>query len=121
MKKLILILIVNSLFMGCSTIYTTQNLSKSSKVHAGMSTDEVMKIMGEPVISELYDNVEEWHYCTTGSRDKFLVIFFVENRVIAKKYYLGKDDVGDCSIFVKTGDYKIPPEVQDILDKKKVK
>jgi len=116
MKKLIFILIVGSLFVGCSLMYTTQNLSNSSKVTAGMLNEDVMKIMGKPVISELYKNVEEWHYCTTGSRDQFLVIFFVENRVFAKKYYLGKADYGDCSIFVKTGDYKIPPEVKAILD-----
>ena len=53
MKKLIFILIVGSLFMGCSIMYTTQNLSKSSKVQTGMTTEEVLEIMGEPVISEL--------------------------------------------------------------------
>ena len=117
MKKLISILLIGSLFMGCSFMYTTQNLSKSSKVQAGMSTDEVLKIMGEPVISELERNVEEWHYCRTGSKDRFLAIFFVDSKLIAKKYYLGKSEVGDCSLFVKTGDYKVPPEVQAILDK----
>ena len=117
MKKLILLLMIGTVFVGCSLMYTTQNLSNSSKVTAGMLNEDVMKIMGKPVISELYNNVEEWHYCTTGERDQFLVIFFVENRVIAKKYYLGKDDYGDCSIFVKTGDYRIPSEVQEILDK----
>jgi len=115
--KLILLLMIGSVFVGCSLMYTTQNLSNSSKVTAGMLNEDVMEIMGKPVITELYNNVEEWHYCTTGVRDQFLVIFFVENRVIAKKYYLGKDDYGDCSIFVKTGDYKIPPEVQELLDK----
>ena len=117
MKKLILILMVGSLFMGCSIMYTTQNLSKSSKVRKGMPTDEVLKIMGEPVMSELDRNVEEWHYCRTGSRDRFLAMFFVDSRLIAKKYYLGKDEEGDCSLFVKTGDYIVPPEVQAILDK----
>ena len=106
-----------SLFMGCSIIYTTQNLSKSSKVREGMPTDEVLKIMGEPVISELDRNVEEWHYCKTGTPDTYLAIFFVDSKLIAKKYYLGKSEVGDCSLFVKTGDYKVPPEVQAILDK----
>ena len=105
-----------SLFMGCF-MYTSQNLSKSSRVQAGMSTDEVLKIMGEPVISELDRNVEEWHYCRTGSKDRFLAMFFVDSRLIAKKYYLGKSEEGDCSLFVKTGDYIVPPEVQAILDK----
>ena len=119
MKKLIFILMVGSLFMGCF-MYTTQNLSKSSKVREGMPTDEVLEIMGEPVISELDRNVEEWHYCKTArlyTKDEFLVVFFVDNKLVAKKYYLGKSEEGDCSLFVKTGDYKIPPEVQEILDK----
>ena len=76
MKKLILILMFGSLFMGCF-MYTTQNLSKSSRVQAGMSTDEVLKIMGEPVISELDRNVEEWHYCKAGMKDRYLAIFFL--------------------------------------------
>ena len=126
MKKLIFILIVGSLFMGCFTadqlssklIFTSQNLSISSKVKAGMTTDEVHDIMGEPVISELDRNVEEWHFCRTGSEDRFLAMFFVDNKLVAKKYYLGKSEFGDCSLFVKTGDYKVPPEVQAILDKK---
>ena len=107
---------IGSLFIGCFTM-TMQNLSQSSKVQAGMTTDGVLKIMGEPVMSELDRNVEEWHYCRTGSRDKFLAIFFVDSRLIAKKYYLGNNEQGDCALFVKTGDYKIPPEVQAILDK----
>ena len=117
MKKLIFILMVGSLFMGCSAIYTTQNLSKSSKVQAGMSTDEVLKIMGEPVISELDRNVEEWHYCKTGFPDTYLAIFFVDNKVSAKTFYTQNVGVGDCSLFVKTGDYKVPPEIQAILEK----
>ena len=107
---------VGCLFMGCSTM-TIQNLSQSSKVKAGMTTDEVRDLMDEPILTELDRNVEEWHYCRTGSRDKFLAMFFVDSRLIAKKYYLGKSEDGDCSLFVKTGDYKVPLEVQAILDK----
>ena len=123
MKKLILLsilLIVGSLFMGCigfNQWLTMQNLSQSSKVKAGMTTDEVRDIIGEPVVTELDRNVEEWHFCRTGSEDRFLAMFFVDNKLVAKKYYLGKSEFGDCSLFVKTGDYKIPPEVQEILDK----
>ena len=106
-----------SLFMGCSIMYTTQNLSKSSKVREGMPTDEVLKIMGEPVISELDRNVEEWHYCKTGSPDTYLAIFFVDNKVSAKTFYTQNVGFGDCSLFVKTGNYKVPLEVQAILDK----
>ena len=121
MKKLIFILIVGCLFIGCAIDkiipFATQDLSLAAKIRAGMTTDEVIEIMGEPIISELDRNVEEWHYCSTGSQDRFLAMFFVDSRLIAKKYYLGKDEDGDCSLFVKTGDYIVPPEVQAILDK----
>ena len=119
MKKLIFILMVGSLFMGCF-MYTTQNLSKSSRVQAGMSTDEVLEIMGEPVISELDRNVEEWHYCKTArlyTKDEFLAVFFVDNKLVAKKFYIAEIEFGDCSLFLKTGDYKVPSEVQAIWDK----
>ena len=117
MKKLIFILMFGSLFLGCF-MYTTQNLSKSSKVQAGMTIEEVLKIIGEPVISELDRNVEEWHYCKTGlPKDKYLAIFFVDNKVSAKTSYTQSVGFGDCSLFVKTGDYKVPPEIQAILEK----
>ena len=107
---------VGSLFMGCIPI-TMQSLSQSSKVKAGMTTDEVRDIMGEPVMTELDRDVEEWHYCRyVINKDRYLAIFFVDNKVIAKTFYTQTED-GDCSLFVKTGDYKVPPEVQAILDK----
>ena len=121
MKKLIFILIVGSLFMGCigfNQWLTMQNLSQSSKVKAGMTTDEVRDIMGEPIVSELDRNVEEWHYCSTGRKDRFLAIFFVDNKLVAKKFYFSKDMAWDeCQSSVKKGDYKVPSEVQAILDK----
>ena len=135
MKKLILLsilLIVGSLFMGCigfNQWLTMQNLSQSSKVKAGMTTDEVRDIMGEPVMTELDRDVEEWHYCRSDSypaKDRFFAIYFVDNKVIAKIFYTRwkssvfdrkLDNFGSCEHFVKTGDYKVPPEVQAILDK----
>ena len=120
---------VGSLFMGCSIMYTTQNLSKSSKVQAGMTTDEIRIIMGEPILTELYSNVEEWHYCRSDwnpPKDRFFLIYFADNKVIAKTFYTrwkanlfnrNPEHFGSCEHFVKTGDYKVPPEVQAILDK----
>ena len=118
MKKLILILMFGGLFIGCSTlIMTYQDLSVSSNVKAGMTTDEVRNILGEPVISELDRNVEEWHYCNTGMKDRYLAIFFVDNKVSAKTSYTQSVGFGDCSLFVKTGDYKVPPEIKALLEK----
>ena len=105
---------------------TMQNLSQSSKVTAGMTTDEVRDKMGdEPIMTELDRNVEEWHYCRSDdfpAKDRFLAIYFVDNKVIAKKFYSREkgstvEVYGSCEHFAKTGDYKVPPEIQAILEK----
>ena len=105
-----------SLFMGCF-MFTQSKLSKSGQLSSGMTTGEVLKIMGEPVILEIDRNVDEWHYCKTGFKDRFLALFFVDNRLAAKTFYIGKVAEGDCSLFVKTWSYKVPSEIQAILDK----
>ena len=117
------------LFMGCgyNINFVTQDLSLAGKIRAGMTTDEVIKIMGEPIISELENNVDEWNYCKTGwllkfEIDTFVALFFVDNKLIAKQYYStsiggGGAGFGSCEKFIKKGDYKVPPEVQVILDK----
>ena len=126
MKKLIFILMIGSLFIGCFTM-TMQNLSQSSKVTAGMTTDEVRDLMGEPILTELDRNVEEWHYCRTGGslrgeRDTFVALFFIDNKLTAKQHYSthyggGDAGFGSCEKFIKKGDYKVPSEVQAIWDK----
>ena len=129
----------SSLFMGCYTMkrllmntnvkekFTTMhNLSLSSKVTGGMTPDEVRDIMmDEPILAELDRNVEEWHYCRSDdfpAKDRFLAIYFVDNKVIAKKFYSREKGstvgvYGSCEHFAKTGDYKVPPEIQAIWDK----
>ena len=110
------------LFIGCAGFndlnWTTQDLYLSAKIRSGMTTDEVLAIMGDPIFSELDRKVEEWHYCTTGSGngDSFVALFFVDNKIIAKKQYKTHEGLGSCEHFVKMGDYKIPSEVQAILN-----
>jgi len=106
-----------------------QNLSQSSKVQAGMTKNEVRDIMDEPILTELDRGVEEWHYCRSDNhppKDRFLAIYFIDNKVIAKIFYtrwksnifdLKFDNMGSCEHFIKTGDYEVPPEVQAILEK----
>ena len=104
-----------SLFMGCFTM-TMQNLSQTSKVQAGMTTDEIRIIMGEPILTELYSNVEEWHNCRSDwnpPKDRFFLIYFADNKVISKTFYtrwkanlfnINPEHFGSCEHFVKTGD-----------------
>ena len=65
---------VGSLFIGCMFIpnystkgFTYQDLSLSEKIRPSMPTEEVIEIMGIPVVSELDRIVETWHYCNTGN------------------------------------------------------
>ncbi len=124
MKKLILILIVGNLFIGCTLVnvpWVIQDLSHTGEIREGMTPDEVLVIMGEPIISELKNNVEEWHYCRTGSmrtlqKDTFVALYFLDNKLIAKEHYITIEGYGSCENFIKTGDYKVPPQVQEIWD-----
>ena len=127
MKKL---LIIALLIVGCAThtkIRTHQDLSLAVRIKAGMTTDEVLEIMGEPILSELDRTIEEWHYCDTAEpnigeiQDTFVALFYVNNKLIAKKYYIARvvdvQRFGTCENFVKMGNYEIPLEIQTILDK----
>ena len=128
MKKL---LIIALLIVGCSTytkIRTHQDLSLAVRIKAGMTTEEVLEIMGEPILSELDRTIEEWHYCDTAEpnigeiQDTFVALFYVNNKLIAKKYYRARvvdvQRFGTCENFVKMGNYEIPIEIQAILDNK---
>ena len=125
MKKLLLIAL---LVVGCGThtiIRTHQDLSLAVKIRAGMTTKEVLEIMGEPILSELDRTIEEWHYCDTAEpnigeiQDTFVALFFVNNKLIAKKYYMARvvdvQRFGTCENFVKMGNYEIPIEIKSML------
>ena len=114
-------LIILLLIVGCGP--TMQNLTPASEVQPNMAKKEVLKIMGEPIISEFSKNVEEWHYCKTDmngiSGDRFVVFFFADGKVITKQYYLvtmkdTKGVTGSCERFIKMGDYRVPDEVKEI-------
>ena len=123
MKKLIFILF-GSLFIACGAFnipFVTQDLSLTGNIRPVMTPDEVIEIMGEPIISELRSTIEEWHYCKTGAliklqKDTFVALYFFENKLIAKEYYVANEGYGSCENFIKTGDYKVPPQVQKIWD-----
>jgi len=46
----------------------------------------------------------------------FLIDKNIVNKIIAKKQYKTHEGLGSCENFVKMGDYKIPQEIQEILD-----
>ena len=130
MKKL-LISISLMLFIGCSyynkILPQPDTTFQIGKINSGMTKEEVIDLLGDPVLSELYYNVDEFHYCKSGRfKDAYVVLFFIDNTLISKEQFFGNmiiDDIdnvkhtGNCENFIKNQDYKIPPEVQAILDK----
>lgn len=85
-----------------------------------MTKDEVVSILGPPVKSDFYKNVEEWHYCKTGiGSDQFLALFFHEGKLLTKRNYAvtindTRGVSGSCENFIKRGNYREPDEVKEI-------
>jgi len=85
-----------------------------------MTKNEVEAIMGQPVKTDFYKNVEEWHYCSTGrGADEHLALFFYDGKLIAKKNYTvtlqdTRGISGSCEKFIKMGNYREPDNVTEI-------
>jgi outer membrane protein assembly factor BamE (lipoprotein component of BamABCDE complex) len=116
MKKIIVVSLVMLLF-SCGT---QQKLLKSFELKTGMTKDQVITIMGNPVKNDFNKNIEEWHYCKTGiSADEFIALFFFEGKLIAKKNYTvtladTRGAGGSCEKFIKLGNYREPDVVTEI-------
>ncbi|MDY4378343.1 hypothetical protein SOV92_10980 [Pectobacterium brasiliense] len=107
------------------SIYTQQDIDKAFGVKSGMSFDEVKDILGIPVKKEISGDVEEWHYCRTGSDvDEYVAIKFESGKVyILEQYTVSYLDIifhhtstpsaetikasgmGDCKLTIRWGSY----------------
>ena len=110
--------------LSLTACYVTQDLSVSYKLNEGMTKSEVEAIMGAPIKSDFYKNVDEWFYCKTGfESDEHLALFFYEGKLIAKKNYtvvaadLGPFTSGSCQKFIKMGNYREPDVVIEIRNR----
>lgn len=103
-----------------TSCWVHQNLSVSYKLSPGMTKVEVEQIMGQPIKSDFSKNVEEWHYCRTGTgSDEFLALFFYEGKLIEKVNYTVKISdtngaTGSCERFIKMGNYRQPDRVIEL-------
>ena len=85
-----------------------------------MTKSEVEEIMGAPAKSDFKRDVEEWHYCRTGSTaDEFLALFFYDGKLIEKLNYTvtladTRGAYGSCEKFIKMGNYREPDRVVEI-------
>ena len=105
MKNIVLLFLLICI-VGCGL---QQKLTLSNRLTSGMSKDEVEKIMGAPVKSDFKKNVEEWHYCRTGTMtDEFLSLFFYDGKLVEKLNYSvtladTRGAYGCCERFIKMG------------------
>jgi len=123
MKKFLSLLFV-PLFFGCGSLFVdpeeTKAFKKNFLVNEGMTKQEVVEIMGNPVASEFSQGVEEFHYCSTGyGSDDYVAFFFKNGKVVSKTTYnVTLSDIGGvtgkCSKFVKRGNYRTPDIVVDL-------
>lgn len=108
---------------GVQNLTVQQDLSISYKLSEGMTKAEVEAIMGAPIKSDFYKNIDEWFYCKTGSGlDEQLALFFHEGKLIAKKNYTvtiadAGGATGSCEKFIKMGNYREPEVVLEIRNR----
>ena len=117
MKNILTITILSIFITSCGL---QQNLAVSYALSPGMTKVEVLQIMGPPAKSDFSRNVEEWHYCRTGtSSDEFLALFFYEDELLEKVNYTvtladTRGATGSCERFIKMGNYREPDKVLEI-------
>lgn len=105
--------------------YTQNDLSKARNIQPGMSKEEILKIMGQPALKEIYGESEEFHYCTTGHLvDEYIAVTTQNGKVVNMTYYvvnwldvafhhtptpneqlLELGGMGDCKLTIRWGTY----------------
>lgn len=111
------------IFLSLTSCGVQQNLTVSYRLNDGMTKSEVVSIMGAPIKSDFFKNVEEWFYCKTGQMsDEHLALFFYEGKLIAKKNYTvtaadTRGIYGSCEKFIKMGNYQVPDVVVEIRNR----
>ena len=121
MKKTLIIL---TLLCLNACYYVQAPLQQSYQLSEGMTKSQVTAIMGAPIKSDFYKNVEEWFYCSTGfsNSDEHLALFFHDGKLIAKKNYTvtvvdTRGVYGSCEKFIKMGNYREPTVVAEIRNR----
>lgn len=86
--KLSFFCLILALFCGCSTKEIRRNLDNSAKLRVGMTKEQVLDIMGEPLRDASFHEENVWYYfvrvnwydglCT---RDECMPLVFVNNKL----------------------------------------
>ena len=107
MKNFLLITTV-LLLTACAT--TSEMLTNSQHIKAGMTGKEVIALLGEPQNVQFKGKSNEaWQYCTTGTfdPDRYVLLFLVDGLVDEKRTYRNTL-TGFCESFFRTVNWTKP-------------
>lgn len=62
MKKIFTAVLLAALAAGCAYFNAGETLEKSKNLRVGMTKDEVLAVMGEPLKNESYHRPDLWYY-----------------------------------------------------------
>lgn len=81
--------------------------------------------MGFPIEKDFLIDIEEWHYCSTGTGGDFFpsIYFHKDTSVAVQKYIANAVDennmIGSCEYFLKRGTYRRPIELFELFKSKR--
>ena len=85
---LVSFVIIVTLFSSCNYRIIKKNKENLKSLHIGMSKQEVLDLMGEPLKGEVYNTKNVWYYFTEVkwsdgaiTRDECTPIYFVDGKV----------------------------------------
>lgn len=92
MKKILnilLFIIISAAIGGCSFKEISRNLENSQKLRVGMTKEQVLEIMGEPLKNESFHEENTWYYFVRinwydclYTRDECMPLVFKDNKLI---------------------------------------
>lgn len=110
MKRLYLIVLV-VLLQACAS--QSQMIKNSTNITAGMSVDELRKVMGEPQNRQFKGNDEAWQYCSTDysgfEADHYVLVWLADNTVTGMQTYRNTE-YGTCESFFRMVNWKEAPD-----------
>ncbi|MCQ2380597.1 MAG: DUF3192 domain-containing protein [Victivallaceae bacterium] len=94
--KLLSVAFCAVLLAGCGSLDTERNVENSKNLRIGMTKDQVLEIMGQPLSGESYNTPDIWFYKTRTewadglvTRDECLPLVFSDGKLIGwgSRYY----------------------------------
>ncbi len=68
MKKCLILAVFTAVLCGCSSlpwVESSRNLENADRLRVGMTKEQVVEIMGEPLKDEAYNQPDVWYYYIT--------------------------------------------------------